>query len=328
MDQIKGNLVITRRQILQGLGSTAGALLVGRALPSALVAAQSDSRANQVCPFQVGAFSKIYDPSIGEEQAWYINDHTFICAEDGKWHLFGITHRAPARAMDEKFFAHATAPDLLGPWTKQPSVLQVDESQGETVLWAPYVLRHEGLYFIFYCAGGVDHTKYRIHLAVSADLLHWKRHPANPMVVDGYDARDPMVIEHDGKWILYYAATSTPKGGNHTVKAVVSTDLVHWSHQAEVFRDVETGTYGGPTESPFVVSRNDKCYLFVCSNHGYNETAVYESETPFHWDAERLVGKFPAHAAEVIHTADGNWYVSRAGWGQGGVYLAKLLWQS
>jgi arabinan endo-1,5-alpha-L-arabinosidase len=283
------------------------------------------STANSV--FRVGGFRKIYDPSIGEKERWYINDHTFIRAENGEWHLLGITHQEPANALAEKFLAHATAPDLKGPWTKQAAVLQVDERSHETVVWAPYVLRHEGVYWMYYCAGGNEHTKYHIHLATSADLWNWKRHPANPMEVDGYDARDPMVLQFGDRWLLYYTATSKPEGGNHTVNVVTSPDLSHWSNRQEVFRDLEVGTSGGPTESPFVVARNGKYYLFVCTNHGYNETAVYESETPFHWDAANLVGKFPAHAVEVIQTPDGKWFVSRAGWGQGGVYLAELTWE-
>ena len=318
----------SRRRILRCLGFASGALVADLVSPRRFMFAATGSETVTESAFHVGAFTKIYDPSVGEKEHWYINDHTFIRAEDGQWHLFGITHKEPAKAMEEKFFAHATAPSLLGPWTKQASVLPVDSSQGETVVWAPYALRHKGVYYMFYCGGGKEHTKYHIHLATSVDLFHWKRNPANPMVVDGYDARDPMVIEHEGQWILYYAATSTPKGGNHTVKSATSPDLVHWSHPTEVFRDAETGTYGGPTESPFVVARNGKYYLFVCTNHGYNETAVYESDGPFHWDADRMVGKFPAHAAEVIQGADGKWYVSRAGWGQGGVYLAELSWKS
>ncbi|HEX4488886.1 MAG TPA: hypothetical protein VH088_21600 [Terriglobales bacterium] len=263
---------------------------------------------------------------MGEKEKWYINDHTFIRGEDGQWHLFGITHREPANAQKEKFFAHATAPDLRGPWSKQAAVLHVDEQAGETVVWAPYVLKHAGMYWMYFCAGGMEHTKYHIHLATSRDLFHWDRHAANPMVVDGYDARDPMVARLRDSWVLYYAATDKPEGGNHTVHAVTSKDLVHWSGKKEIFRDAEIGTYGGPTESPFVVARDGKYFLFLCTNHGYNETAVYESETPFHWDASRLVGRFPAHAAEVIQTPEGKWFVSRAGWGQGGVYLAELTW--
>ena len=323
----KQNLIKTRRQLLRCLGFATGALVAGCSVPRQLMAAQAGNGARPDPALRVATFTRIYDPSVGEKEPWYINDHTFVRSEDGQWHLFGITHREPAKAMEEKFLAHATAPDLFGPWTKRPFVLHVDEAHGETVVWAPYVLRHHGVYYMFYCAGGKDHTKYHIHLATSADLFHWKHDLANPIVVDGYDARDPMVMKHDDKWILYYCATSTPKGGNHTVKAATSQDLVHWSHPTEVFRDAETGTYGGPTESPFVVLRHEKYYLFVCTNHGYNETAVYESETPVHWDADRLAGKFPAHAAEVIETADGKWYVSRAGWGQGGVYLAELVWE-
>ncbi len=324
----KQSFMATRRQALRWVGFSAGALVARVVVPGRLMARPANSSAQSGPAFQVGLFTKVYDPSVGEKERWYINDHTFVRAESGQWHLFGITHQEPANAMKEKKFAHATAPNLLGPWTKQPAVLNVDEAQCETVVWAPYVLGHEGLYYMFYCAGGKEHTKYHIHLATSSDLFHWKRHPANPMVVDGYDARDPMVIQHEKEWILYYAATSTPKGGNHIVKSATSPDLIHWSHKTEVFRDAETGTYGGPTESPFVVSRTGKYYLFVCTNHGYNETVTYESETPFHWDANKLVGKFPAHAAEVIRSEDGKWYVSRAGWGQGGVYLAELIWES
>jgi sucrose-6-phosphate hydrolase SacC (GH32 family) len=322
----KEHAVLGRRELLRNFGFLAGACMTGFAAPKG--ASQTKSSGVLGSLLRVGAFTRIYDPSIGQNRPWYINDHTFIRAADNRWHLFGITHEEPANAQQEKFFAHATAPHLLGRWTKEPFILPVDQSLGETVVWAPYVLRHGGLYWMFYCAGGKEHEKYRIHLATSTDLFQWKHHPANPIVVDGYDARDPMVMKSGSEWILYYAATSQPNGGNHTVKAATSRDLVHWSQPAEVFRDAETGTFGGPTESPFVVSRSGKYFLFVCSNHTYNETTVYESETHFHWTAEKQVARFAAHAAEVIQTDNGKWYVSRAGWGQGGVDLAERLWEN
>jgi arabinan endo-1,5-alpha-L-arabinosidase len=322
-----GNFRSGRRKALRHLGSMGVAAISGAiARPLLGKSAESPPQSNSPA-FRVGAFNKIYDPSIGEKEKWYINDHTFVHGDDGLWHLFGITHREPANPEEEKFFAHATARNLMGPWKKHPPVLQADEKSSETFVWAPYVFKHDGQYWMYYCGGGKGHAKYHIQLATSPDLWNWKRHSANPMVVDGYDARDPMVFRLEDNWVLYYAATSTPEGGNHTVDAVFSKDLVHWSGKREVFRDSEVGTYGGPTESPFVVRRGGKYFLFVCTNHGYNETAVYESKTPLHWDTSRLVGKFPSHAAEVIQTPDGKWFVSRAGWGQGGVYLAELNWQ-
>ena len=124
------------------------------------------------------------------------------------WHLIGITHAEPMAAHDEKHFAHATAPALHGPWTKQPFALSTDPDAGETHLWAPHVIAHDDRYWMFYCGGGSDETAYRIQLAVSDDCWSWTRHSANPLVVDGFHARDPMVLRLPDRWVLYYTATS------------------------------------------------------------------------------------------------------------------------
>lgn len=275
-----------------------------------------------------GPFRKIYDPSVGESEPWYINDHCFIQDDTGRWHMFGITHAEPDNALEEKFFAHATSPDLWAtPWQKQPPVLHADFARwGETHVWAPHVIRLQGRYYMYYCAGGEDHARYKIHLATSDDLWTWQRHEANPMVVDGFDARDPMILRHGDEWIMYYTANQRPEGGHHVVAAVRSTDLIHWSGKREVFVHPLSGTYGGPTESPFVIARNGRFYLFVCTNNPYNDSAVYESDDPWSWRIENCVGAFPSHASEVIHVPGTDTYcISRAGWGQGGLYLAELF---
>lgn len=272
-----------------------------------------------------GEFTRIYDPSVGEAEPWYINDHTFIEGGDGTWHMFGITHAEPPDPLGEDNLAHATAPSLRGPWTKQPYALSVDESYGETHLWAPHVVEVDGVYYMFYCGGGADHTKYQINLATSTDLVTWTRHPGGPLFTDGYDARDPYVTRIDGQWVMYYTANSDPAGGNHTVMYRTSQDLVTWSERRTVFTDPESGTYGGGTESPFVVARNGFWYLFIGPRGGYVGTDVFRSDNPFNFDNKVLVGHLPSHAAEVI--ADGDaWFASAAGWGQGGVFLAPLTW--
>lgn len=276
---------------------------------------------------KTGPFKKIYDPSEGEGEPWYINDHCFIRDRNGLWHMFGITHAEPAQPLDERFLAHATSETLLEtPWRKQPHVMQADAAAGETLVWAPHIIEHEGQYWMFYCAGGAGHDRYRIHLAVSGDLWEWHRHGANPMVVDGYDARDPMVLRVGDEWVMYYTGNSQPTGGHHVVYGVTSTDLAHWGGRREVFRHAESGTFGGPTESPFVVERGGSYFLFTCTNAPYNDTAVYASADPFHWEMSQKVASFPSHAAEVVVLEDGGTFVSRAGWGQGGLYLAGLEW--
>lgn len=276
-----------------------------------------------------GEFAKIYDPSIGESGPWYINDHCFVRGQDGTWHLIGITHAEPADPLDEDDFAHATSSKLVGEvWAKQkPAMSAAEEAPwNETHLWAPHVIHHDGLYYMYYCGGDPDHSRYKIQLATSKDLVNWERHPENPLVVDGYDARDPFILREDDKWYMYYTANSEPTGGNHIVARVESDDLIHWSNKTTVYTDKASGTFGGPTESPFVVRRGDKYYLFIGPRGGYNGTDVFVSDTPDHWDVANLVGHIPSHAAEVVRDVDGKWYVSRAGWGQGGVYLAPLEW--
>lgn len=278
-----------------------------------------------------GEFWKIYDPSIGEAEKWYINDHCLVKAEDG-WHLFGITHTEPANPLDEKCCAHAITKALLSePLKKLPFPFSAEAEQNELHFWAPHVIKHEGVYYMFYCAGSLEsHEKYRIHLATSLDLYHWEKHPENPMVVDGFDARDPMVLRIGGKWVMYYACNSTPQGGNHCVACVTSDDLIHWSNKQVVFTSSILGTYAGPCESPFVEKVGDTYYLFIGPYGGYGaaycDTAVYASADPFCFCEENLVGRIPSHGSEIV-TADGEYYITHCGWGEGGVYIAPLYFE-
>jgi beta-fructofuranosidase len=291
---------------------------------------------------RTGEFTRVYDPSAGERERWYVNDHTFVRDGAGTWHLFGITHAEPAAPFDEHHLAHATAPALHGPWTKHPFALSVDRTHDESVLWAPHVVQHEGLYYMFVCGGGPGPQTFRIQLAVSRDCWHWERAPECPLVVDGYEARDPMVCRIDGRWVMYYTATESPAGGRFVVVATESDDLRRWRGRRIVYADTHEGTGGGPCESPFVVARRGHFYLFIgpdwdgllrskaatgrYDRASYRRTRVLESEDPFAFSIERLAGTLDAHAAEVVVDDDGAEWVSHCGWGQGGVYLARLDW--
>jgi len=281
-----------------------------------------------------GAFEKIYDPSIGEPSRWYMNDHCLIRDESGEWHMFGITHAEPADPLNEKHFAHATARTLTQqPWTKQPFGLSARTDLGERLLWAPHVIQNDGQFYMFYVAGDQDSARFKIHLATSPDLRTWTRHPKNPMVVDGYDARDPFILRVGDQWVMYYTATTQPRGGHHIVAYRTSRDLVTWGERGIAYQDRRRGTFGGPTESPFIVRRGEFYYLFIGPRGRgrgfegeYVGTDVFRSRDPFLWTATEHVGFIASHAAEVVRDEDGRWYVTHAGWGQGGLFLAPLTW--
>ena len=63
--------------------------------------------------------------------------------------------------MQEIHLAHATAKTLLQqPWEKHPFALTAapEAPWHEVHLWAPYVIFHDNLYYMFYCAGAVSYT--------------------------------------------------------------------------------------------------------------------------------------------------------------------------
>lgn len=318
--------MISRRRLLVATAATAAAAAttgLGGSLPPARAATEH-------AWVGAGAFTHLYDPAASGGAAQYINDHCLIRAADGTWHLFGITGNTvpPGQTPDsglERDFAHATAPALTGPWTRQAYALHVDpDYYGEEHLWAPYVLEHDGTYYMFYAAGGQDGPA--VNLATSPDLETWTRLPSGPLF-RGLVARDPFVARVGDHWVMYYCEMAGP-GGNHIVAARTSTDLVHWSAASTVFTDPATGANSAPvTESPFVVARDGWWYLFTGPRGGYEGTDVYASTDPMSFTPGQYAGHVPAHAAEVVSDGGGDW-VTNCGWYEAGVHLAPLHWQS
>jgi len=308
-------------------GSRGGALGWLASVALAVLGVFQVAAAEAATLVEAGVFSEIYDPSFGGREPWCINDHTFIYGPDRKWHVFGITHVLPLDFFKDpgKNLLHATADTLTQqPWHREAFAVTADwERYGEWLFWAPHVIRHGKLFYMFVCVGNNQGHQYKIHLLTSKDLWKWERSSANPLVIDGFDGRDPNVVRVGREWALYYTATSGPEGGNHVVACVTSKDLLHWSKRQVVFTHPRSGTFGGPTESPFVVGRGKSYYLFACDGGTIN---VYQSNNPFHWEEKRQVGTIYAHASEVVRDLNGQWYISHAGWEHGGLSLAPLRW--
>lgn len=275
-----------------------------------------------------GEKRRLLDASPSAQEPWYINDHTLIRAADGRWHVFGIWHPEPADPLHEDLFLHASADDLDGAtWTIHDPVLHARKDIGETHVWAPHVIAHDGRYWMFYAGGTEDHTRYRMELATSEDLFTWEHHPGGTLFEDGFDARDPMVI-HDGeRWLMYYTRTSAPEGGFHQVAVRTSDDLVAWSEPEVAYQSTVEGTYGGPTESPFVVRAGQGWVLFVCESTQYDRTLAYWSTDPMRFeDAGAVDVDLDEHCAEIITDpeAEGRCWVTGGGWGRGGLTIRPL----
>lgn len=280
---------------------------------------------------KMGELKRIYNPSINENKEWYINDHTII-NHNNTWHLFGITHEEPGDPLNEVLCAHATTEDLINiPFKKLPYPFQALKEYNEQHFWAPHIIKKDDTYYMFYCAGSLESfEKYQINLATSKDLYNWTRNPNNPLIIDGYQGRDPMIIHENNQWIMYYTATEAPSGGFHVVKAVTSNDLITWTNPKIVFKSNIKGTIAGPCESPFVLKYHEKYYLFIGPYGGYDiaycDTAIYESDNPFEFKEEKLITRLKTHASEIIQF-NNNYYITHCGWGMGGLYLAPLYFE-
>ena len=306
-----------------------------------------------------GNWTHVYNPGRFEQQpptdgssywTWYVNDHTFVYGPDDAWHLFGITHTDPADPEYETNLAHAFTQPNISVNTEQPSnrggegfqhaPFALGAKPPETHLWAPYTIFHNGLYWMFYCGGGENRLKSRISLATSRDLWNWTR--VGVLFEGGVDGRDPMVLDRGeafsgsgSRFLIYYTGTDPDTLQNnvqHVHYMRRSDDLLKWSPPSISFVcDVDGHNYGGPCESPFVVQRSSNSYYLFTGTwfNRYRQTHVFHSSDPtdfgsFMGGAANLVGIIHSHAAEVIRDQHGQWWVSRCGWGQLGVYLAPL----
>jgi beta-fructofuranosidase len=173
-------------------------------------------------------------------------------------------------------------------------------------LQAPYVLRHDGRFWMFYgdwaniclatSAGGKSFTRHRnadgrpqLNLAGPVDL---KR-----------NTRDPMVLRVGGKWHLYYTAHPANKGSDYVR---TSDDQLNWGEERVVAAGGRAGDGPYSAECPFVVEpMPGHFYLFRTQHYGKNaQTTVYHSRDPFDFriynDAEHYVTTLPVAAPEIF----------------------------
>jgi len=115
------------------------------------------------------------DPFEGKfaEPGGYVTDHAFV-KKGSNYHIFYIRGIAatdwPAYHLFN--FGHAVSKDLKS-WKIEKPVLQCPESGCDQFqVWAPYVLRRKGVYYMFY-AGVNPNVCQSICLAKSKDLYNW-----------------------------------------------------------------------------------------------------------------------------------------------------------
>lgn len=310
---------------------------------------QSNIYAQQkiLIPVQENEFTCIYKPAgdyfFGpdtkelKEGEWYDrwipNDHCFVKAEDGPWHIFGITHPYTDPKLGNihqgehaSFHAISSKTKIKKTVKKQhykdlPKVLPPSERPGEiTANHAPYIVKKDDLYYMVY-----GHSP--IRLATSNDLHKWE--PKGNLFEEKEGARDPNLILYEGTYYMTYCSEKC-------VKMRTSEDLYKWSEAKVVLK-----TNQFDPESPSIIFHNNSFYLFVCSWEkgqwdgvslmgAYTHKAhVYISDdlTDFGTDDEKEITILNSHAPEIFQGEDGQWYISSVVYPDMGVSIDKLTWE-
>ena len=284
-------------------------------------------------PRIAGPWRELYVPRSGGD---YINDHTLVRADDGTWHLFGITS-PEGKPSHERHFAHGSGPSLAAPLEHRGIVL--DDG---VRAWAPAAVRgDDGTWHMLYGPAPTRH-------AITSDLGsgEWWDSPVEIVGAPLFALhRDHMVLRLDeDTWLMYGTGR---QHGSSSISVFVSNDLCQWRYVQQAVRSDRTAPLNpawGALESPFVVRRGATFHLFTtytdCRAENYHQTLVLSSTNPY--DFGRLTAAswedtvdtvVHAHAPEVVQDpGSGEWFITSCGWAgdgahqEGGVAIASLAW--
>jgi beta-fructofuranosidase len=177
----------------------------------------------------------------------------WLAREGGRHHAFYLQAPRALGCSDLRHrnasVGHAVSTDLRA-WTVLPDALHPGEpgSWDDIATWTGSVIRHDGRWQMLYTGIGAadDGLVQRVGLATSDDLVHWTKHPENPVLeADGrwYELldltrwrdqswRDPwLAADPDGAGVRVLLTARSPDGaadGAGVIAQARSADLVHW----------------------------------------------------------------------------------------------------
>jgi len=213
----------------------------------------------------------------------YVKDFSVI-RHNGRYHLFHIDGRPEERCNEtgnEVSFGHASTTDFRH-WIRHRMPIAVGDRLWENEhVWAPFVCRWRGLFYMFYMAQG-RRTGQALTYATSKDLETWTKWQGGPL--HQAEGRDPFVRTMDGRCYLYYTAMS---GG---IRVLATEDMVTFQAMPQVINNPERKQ----AESCSVHRLGDQYVLWYNDYYHSNSPsgdfrAVYAfSDNPLTFDIQEL----------------------------------------
>jgi len=270
-----------------------------------------DLPAGRYIPVDLGGARVVWQPANNR----YVNEPTLVRAADGTWHVFANGAEGEGGPWVEHQLLHASSPSLEGPWTEHADILSTrDPNTVETTYWAPFVMRDDTNYRIFYYAA-LQGSREALRSATSPDLGGWTRDPAE---LPG--GRDAMLLRlSGGRDLLYTVSTERESDGAHdSIVVYEGRALTGWGPRRVAVRNpsVCPGQCWGFYESPYVVELGGAYYLFVTYADtdavNYERTIVFRSQDPLSFAPEPIT-QLQGHGGE-LHVEGQQMFMTRGGW--------------
>jgi len=234
-------------------------------------------------------------------EGYKLKDFSIVRDDDGLFHVYYI--KTPWAVPNdyvyglENMIGHSTTRDFIEWQTHDPVLVAIQGTWEWRCIIAPYVLRHDGRWWMFYA--GTGHRS-RIGIATSTDLFNWMRHPINPVydpsilpwpASGGGGCRDPHVSKFDDGFYLYTTIDSAD--GRACVGVAHSTDLLQWRDRGQAL--VAPRDYGGKnmssSESAAVHAIDGRYLMMVKQYHAQGKcrhgTFLIWSDDPTRFDWEK-----------------------------------------
>jgi hypothetical protein len=250
-------------------------------------------------------------------------------AADGTWQLWSCIRNTKCGGHTRLFHAWEGRAITDKDWTPKGIAMEARPDLGESPggLQAPHVVLYNGKYWMAY-------GDWRnICFATSKDGKSFERRIQSDGTTGVFsegeyaNARDPMMIQIDGKWHCYYTAIAGNRGYAY---CRISPDLETWSPSFVVSYGGSVGDGPWWNECPHVVEVEPGEFVYF-RNQFYgegNRNWVYYSENPYNFgidNDEGLVTDLPIAAPEIVQH-DGKYYIAALTPELDGIRVARLRW--
>ena len=199
------------------------------------------------------------------------NDPNGMLYYGGYYHMF-YQHNPYADIWDWMHWGHARSKDLVH-WEHLPIALWPSVERGELHCFSGSgFIMDNGKPILFYTSIGHENPEHWAAVPVDDELIEWKKHPQNPLLVmedhDGQhidDWRDPFLFRENGETYMVIGGHPRGEKGSIMMYEALNPELTEWRYLGSPFSGEE-----GNWECPNFFKVEDK-YVLIYSPHGQVE---------------------------------------------------------